>query len=138
MTETLGPCARTYPQSAWDEYLKKGDLPEYSRHLAMQGQNYPLQDEMRVVDENMNDVPADGETMGEVVFRGNITMLGYYNDQKATDKAFAGGWLHSGDVAVRHPDGYVALKDRSKDIIISGGENISVGLIVDYEFSGLT
>jgi fatty-acyl-CoA synthase len=88
----------------------------------MQGQNYVLQDELRVVDENMNDVPADGETMGEVVMRGNITMLGYYKDQATTDKTFKGGWLHSGDLAVRMPDGYVALKDRAKDIIISGGE----------------
>lgn len=91
----------------------------------MQGQNYVGQDEVRVVDENMEDVPADGETMGEVVFRGNITMLGYYKDPEATAKVFAGSWLHSGDVAVRHPDGVIALKDRSKDIIISGGENIS-------------
>jgi fatty-acyl-CoA synthase len=70
-------------------------------------------------------VPADGETMGEIMFRGNITMKGYLKNPKATDEAFAGGWFHSGDLAVMHPDGYVKIKDRSKDVIISGGENIS-------------
>jgi fatty-acyl-CoA synthase len=73
----------------------------------------------------MRPVPADGETMGEIMFRGNITMKGYLKNPKATDDAFAGGWFHSGDLAVMQPDGYVKIKDRSKDIIISGGENIS-------------
>ncbi|KAB2585987.1 acyl-CoA synthetase, partial [Rhodococcus erythropolis] len=73
----------------------------------------------------MNDVPADGQTMGEIVLRGNNVMLGYYRDEAATAEAFAGGWFHSGDLGVMHPDGYVQLKDRAKDIIISGGENIS-------------
>jgi fatty-acyl-CoA synthase len=75
--------------------------------------------------ETMKPVPADGETMGEIMFRGNITMKGYLKNAKATNDAFAGGWFHSGDLAVMQPDGYVKIKDRSKDIIISGGENIS-------------
>jgi fatty-acyl-CoA synthase len=73
----------------------------------------------------MNDVPADGETMGEIVLRGNNVMLGYYKDPEATAEAFEGGWFHTGDLGVMHPDGYIQLKDRAKDIIISGGENIS-------------
>jgi fatty-acyl-CoA synthase len=75
--------------------------------------------------ETMTPVPADGQTMGEVMFRGNVVMKGYLRNKKATDDAFAGGWFHSGDLGVIHPDGYIQLKDRSKDIIISGGENIS-------------
>ncbi len=73
----------------------------------------------------MNDVPADGETMGEIVLRGNNVMLGYYKDPDATEEAFRGGWFHTGDLGVMYPDGYIQLKDRAKDIIISGGENIS-------------
>jgi fatty-acyl-CoA synthase len=80
---------------------------------------------VRVVDGDMKDVPADGETMGEVVMRGNNVMKGYYRDEKATAEAFKGGWFHSGDLGVMHPDGYIELRDRAKDIIISGGENIS-------------
>ena len=81
---------------------------------------------MTVMDpETMKEVPWDGETMGEIMFRGNITMKGYLKNPKATDESFAGGWFHSGDLAVMQPDGYVKIKDRSKDIIISGGENIS-------------
>jgi fatty-acyl-CoA synthase len=80
---------------------------------------------VRVVDEEMNDVPQDGETMGEVIMRGNNVMSGYFEDEVATEAAFAGGWFHSGDLAVWHPDGNIELRDRSKDIIISGGENIS-------------
>ena len=80
---------------------------------------------MRVVDAEMNDVPRDGQTMGEVIMRGNNVMSGYYDDEAATSKAFAGGWFHSGDLAVWHPDGNIELRDRGKDIIISGGENIS-------------
>jgi fatty-acyl-CoA synthase len=75
--------------------------------------------------QTMKPVPADGETMGEIMFRGNITMKGYLKNRKATEAAFAGGWFHSGDLAVMHPDGYIKIKDRAKDIIISGGENIS-------------
>jgi fatty-acyl-CoA synthase len=80
---------------------------------------------MRVVDVDLRDVPADGETMGEIVMRGNNVMTGYYNDPEATAAAFAGGWFHSGDLGVMHPDGYVELRDRAKDVVVSGGENIS-------------
>ena len=80
---------------------------------------------LRVVDEEMNDVPADGATMGEIVMRGNNVMKGYFDDEEATAEAFRGGWFHSGDLGVMHPDGYVELRDRAKDIVISGGENIS-------------
>jgi fatty-acyl-CoA synthase len=82
-------------------------------------------DWLRVVDGDMNDVPADGATMGEIVMRGNNVMKGYYEDAAGTEKAFAGGWFHSGDLGVMHPDGYVELRDRAKDVVISGGENIS-------------
>jgi fatty-acyl-CoA synthase len=80
---------------------------------------------VRVVDEAMDDVPRDGSTMGEILMRGNNVMKGYFRDVEATDRAFRGGWFHSGDLGVQHPDGYVQLRDRAKDIIISGGENIS-------------
>jgi fatty-acyl-CoA synthase len=80
---------------------------------------------LRVVDEQLRDVPPDGETMGEIVMRGNNVMTGYYRDPEATERAFAGGWLRSGDLGVMHPDGYVQLRDRLKDIVISGGENVS-------------
>jgi fatty-acyl-CoA synthase len=86
---------------------------------------YVIADPIRMVDEQMRDVPADGETMGEVVMRGNNVMKGYYQDPEATSRAFRGGWFHSGDLGVMHPDGYIELRDRAKDIIISGGENIS-------------
>ena len=92
---------------------------------ARQGVGYLIADDVRVVDDEMRDVPADGETLGEVIMRGNNTMKGYYRDPEATERAFAGGWFHSGDLAVMHPDGYIELRDRKKDIIISGGENIS-------------
>jgi fatty-acyl-CoA synthase len=82
-------------------------------------------DRLRVVDEDMADVPADGATMGEIVMRGNNVMKGYFDDPEGTEKAFAGGWFHSGDLGVMHPDGYVELRDRAKDVVISGGENIS-------------
>ena len=96
-----------------------------ARLPARQGQAYPSADLVRVVDEEMNDVPRDGETMGEVVMRGNNVMSGYFDDPEATATAFRGGWFHSGDLAVWHPDGNIELRDRGKDIIISGGENIS-------------
>jgi fatty-acyl-CoA synthase len=87
---------------------------------------YPLEEGMCVMDPvTMQPVPADGETMGEIMFRGNITMKGYLKNEHATQEAFAGGWFHSGDLAVVQPDGYVKIKDRAKDVIISGGENIS-------------
>jgi fatty-acyl-CoA synthase len=84
-----------------------------------------ISDEIRVVDPEMGDVPRDGTTMGEVVMRGNNVMLGYFRNPEATEEAFRGGWFHSGDIAIWHPDGYIELRDRAKDIIISGGENIS-------------
>jgi fatty-acyl-CoA synthase len=92
---------------------------------ARQGVELITSGELRVVDEDMRDVPADGSSVGEIVARGNVIMRGYFNDPEATDRAFAGGWFHSGDAAVVHPGGYVEIRDRFKDVIISGGENIS-------------
>jgi fatty-acyl-CoA synthase len=108
-------------QEGWEE------LPVHGRAklLARQGQAYPTADLVRVVDADMTDIPRDAETMGEVVMRGNNVMSGYFADQAATDRAFRGGWFHSGDLAAWHPDGTIELRGRSKDIIISGGENIS-------------
>ena len=95
------------------------------RLLARQGQGYLPRTSIRVVDEDLSDVPRDGATMGEVVMRGNNVMAGYYDDADATATAFSGGWFHSGDLAVWHPDNAIELRDRGKDVIISGGENIS-------------
>ena len=93
---------------------------------ARQGVRYPVLEALDVLDPaTMQPVPRDGETLGEVMFRGNVVMKGYLKNKSATEKEFAGGWFHSGDLGVIHPDGYIQLKDRSKDIIISGGENIS-------------
>src|SRR6185312_15699379 len=92
---------------------------------ARQGVELITSGELLVVDDNGNEVPHDGATIGEIVARGNVVMEGYYNDPEATAKAFAGGYFHSGDAAVVHPDGYVEIRDRIKDVIISGGENIS-------------
>src|SRR6185295_9416078 len=92
---------------------------------ARQGVEFITSGELRVVDEEMRDVPRDGQTVGEIVVRGNVVMKGYYNDPEATAQAFRGGYFHSGDAAVVHPDGYVDIRDRLKDVIISGGENIS-------------
>ena len=92
---------------------------------SMQGVELITSGELQVVDEQMNPVPADGETMGEIVARGNVVMKGYYNDPESTAKAFEGGWFHSGDAAVVFPSGYIQIRDRFKDVIISGGENIS-------------
>ena len=100
-------------------------VEERSRVKARQGVGYLVADDARVVDDDMNDVPADGQTIGEVIMRGNNTMKGYFDDDEATARAFRGGWFHSGDLGVMHPDGYIELRDRAKDIIISGGENIS-------------
>jgi fatty-acyl-CoA synthase len=121
LTETYGPITVSPEQDGWR------DLPvaERARHLARQGQGYVSADLVRVVDEQMHDVAQDGQAMGEVVVRGNNVMSGYFHDQAATSKAFSGGWFHSGDLAVWHPDGTIELRDRGKDIIISGGENIS-------------
>jgi len=121
LTETYGPVTMCPEQEEWREL----PLEERARYLARQGQAYPTSDLVRVVDEQMNDVPRDGTTMGEVVMRGNNVMSGYFDDEAATAKAFAGGWFHSGDLAVWHPDGNIELRDRGKDVIISGGENIS-------------
>jgi fatty-acyl-CoA synthase len=106
---------------AWDDE----DPAEQARLRSRQGQAYPTADLVRVVDDEGDDVPRDATTMGEVVMRGNNLMRGYFADDEATEQAFRGGWFHSGDLAVWHPDGNVELRDRAKDIIISGGENIS-------------
>ncbi len=122
LTETYGPAVVNEWHNEWDE-LEKG--PRAARK-ARQGVRYAALEDLTVMDpETMQRTPADGETIGEVMFRGNIVMKGYLKNRKASDEAFAGGWFHSGDLGVMHPDGYIQLKDRSKDIIISGGENIS-------------
>jgi len=121
LTETYGPITVCPEQEAWHEL----PVEQRAKHLARQGQAYPSADLVRVVDAEMNDVPQDAATMGEVIMRGNNVMSGYFDDETATAKAFAGGWFHSGDLAVWHPDGNIELRDRGKDIIISGGENIS-------------
>ena len=121
LTETYGPHTVCAWQPEWD------GLPaeDRARLKARQGVAMIMADPIRVVDENMRDVPADGETMGEVVMRGNNVMKGYYRDPEATEQSFRGGWFHSGDLGVMYPTGYIGLRDRAKDIIISGGENIS-------------
>jgi fatty-acyl-CoA synthase len=121
LTETYGPYSVNQYQHAWDDL----EPEERARHQARQGVGMVCADRLRVVDEDMNDVPADGATMGEIVMRGNNVMKGYFDDPEGTEKAFAGGWFHSGDLGVMHPDGYVELRDRAKDVVISGGENIS-------------
>ena len=122
LTETYGPHTVCAWKSAWDEK----PCEERAQIKARQGVAYLVAGtDLRVADDHMRDVPADGETMGEVLMRGNNVMLGYYDNPAATEEAFAGGWFHSGDLAVRHPDGYIELRDRKKDIVISGGENIS-------------
>ncbi|QDQ15810.1 acyl--CoA ligase family protein [Streptomyces spectabilis] len=121
LTETYGPYAVCEPQPSWDAL----DGPARHALRARQGVGMIQTDGLRVVDAQMCDVPADGTTLGEVVMRGNNVMAGYFEDAEATAEAFRGGWFHSGDLGVRHPDGYVELRDRAKDIIISGGENIS-------------
>ena len=122
LTEVYGPAVVCPAQEEWAAL----PLGERARLNARQGVRYPLQDAVEVLDPaTMKPVPADGETIGEVMFRGNITMKGYLKNPEATEAAFAGGWFHSGDLAVVYPDGYLKIKDRSKDIIISGGENIS-------------
>ncbi len=121
LTETYGPITVCPAQEGW-ELLP---VEQRAKLLARQGQAYPSADLVRVVDKQMRDVPQDSETMGEVVMRGNNVMSGYFADEGATEKAFRGGWFHSGDLAVWHPDGNIELRDRGKDIIISGGENIS-------------
>jgi fatty-acyl-CoA synthase len=121
LTETYGPHVFCEMQPGWEDLEVEGK----ARVMARQGVPYLHATHLRVVDPEMRDVPADGAQMGEVVMRGNNVMLGYYRDAEATAAAFAGGWFHSGDLGVMHPDGYIELRDRKKDIIISGGENIS-------------
>ncbi len=121
LTETYGPITVCEPHAEWDAL----SIEDQSSLLARQGQAYLVADLVRVVDEAMHDVPRDGATLGEVVMRGNNVMKGYFDDPDATERSFAGGWFHSGDIAVWHPDGYIELRDRKKDVIISGGENIS-------------
>ena len=122
LTEVYGPATVCAKQAEWANV----DIGERARLNARQGVRYHLQREVRVLDpETMAPVPQDGTTMGEIMFRGNIAMKGYLKNPAATAEAFAGGWFHSGDLAVQYPDGYVKIMDRSKDIIISGGENIS-------------
>ncbi len=122
LTETYGPAAVCAKHAEWDAV----DIGKRTERNGRQGVRYTVEEGMTVMDpETMTEVPWDGETMGEIMFRGNITMKGYLKNAKASGEAFAGGWFHSGDLAVMQPDGYVKIKDRSKDIIISGGENIS-------------
>jgi fatty-acyl-CoA synthase len=122
LTETYGPATVCAWQGAWDELQDQ----EKAAMNARQGVNYAVLDKLDVIDPvTMQPVPPDGETMGEVMFRGNNVMKGYLKNPEATEDATADGWFHSGDLGVMHPDGYIQLKDRSKDIIISGGENIS-------------
>jgi len=132
LTESYGPAVVCAWQEAWNT------LPpdQQAQKNARQGVTYPLQEALMVADpETLEAVPQDGETIGEVMMRGNIIMRGYLKNPEASDEAFAGGWFHSGDLGVWHPDGYIELKDRSKDIIISGGENISSIEIEDVLYS---
>jgi fatty-acyl-CoA synthase len=132
LTESYGPAVVCAWQEAWNA------LPpdQQAQKNARQGVTYPLQEALMVADpETLEAVPQDGETIGEVMMRGNIIMRGYLKNPEASDQAFTGGWFHSGDLGVWHPDGYIELKDRSKDIIISGGENISSIEIEDVLYS---
>jgi fatty-acyl-CoA synthase len=122
LTEVYGPASVAAQRESW----KTQSLSEQTRLNGRQGVRYALQDGMTVMDPaTMTEVPADGQTLGEIMFRGNIVMKGYLRNEAATAQSFAGGWYHTGDLAVLEPDRYVKIKDRSKDIIISGGENIS-------------
>jgi fatty-acyl-CoA synthase len=122
LTEVYGPAAGAVKRDAWAQ----ADVSEQARLNGRQGVRYELQEGMTVMDPvTMQEVPADGQTMGEIMFRGNIVMKGYLKNPGATQKAFESGWFHTGDLAVMEPDRYVKIRDRSKDIIISGGENIS-------------
>ena len=122
LTETYGPATFCASQEAWEPL----PLPERASQMARQGVGYPTAAGLMVADPaTLEPVPRDGATLGEVMLRGNTVMKGYLKNPRATDAAFAGGWFHTGDLAVWHPDGYIEIKDRSKDVIISGGENIS-------------
>jgi fatty-acyl-CoA synthase len=120
-TELFGPYMICEPQQDWDELPTE----EHAKRLARQGVHYVVAEPVRVVDDRGEEVAADGETLGEVLMRGNNVMTGYFDDREQTEETLAGGWYHSGDLAVRHPDGYIEIRDRKKDIIVSGGENIS-------------
>ena len=122
LTEVYGPAAVCAKQAHWEGL----SIEERAQLNGRQGVAAPMQQAIAVLDpETMQPVPADGETMGEIFFRGNVVMKGYLKNSSATEEAFAGGWFHTGDLAVMYPDGYVKIRDRSKDVIISGGENIS-------------
>ena len=122
LTETYGPASVCAKHPEWDEL----PIAQRAERNGRQGVRYHMQEAITVLDpQTMEPVPADGETMGEIMLPGNLVMKGYLKNEKATEEAFAGGWFHTGDLAVLHPDGYVKIKDRSKDVIISGGENIS-------------
>jgi len=122
LTEVYGPCV----VSQWKPEWENKDEDERAALKARQGVKYPTQEHVDVLDpETMKPVPSDATTIGEIMFRGNTTMKGYLKNPTATENAFKHGWFHSGDLAVKHPDGYIEIRDRSKDIIISGGENIS-------------
>jgi len=122
LTETYGPASVCAKHAAWADL----DIAARTERNGRQGVRYTMQEGMTVMDPaTMTPVPPDGQTMGEIMFRGNITMKGYLKNPKATAEAFAGGWFHTGDLAVMQPDGYAKIKDRSKDVIISGGENVS-------------
>ena len=122
LTETYGPSTYCARQAEWDDL----DMTVLAGKLARQGVRFSTLEDIRVFNpETMEEVPSDGETIGEVMFRGNTVMKGYLKNETATRASFADGWFHSGDLGVRHPDSYIEIKDRSKDIIISGGENIS-------------
>ena len=122
LTETYGPAV----MCAWHPEWSDLPIEEQARLNARQGVPYHALNDLQIIDpDTMQPVPADGKTMGEAMFQGNIVMKGYLKNPGTTEKSLAGGWFHSGDLGVMHPDGYIELKDRSKDIIISGGENIS-------------
>jgi fatty-acyl-CoA synthase len=122
LTETYGPAVLCEWHQEWDEL----PIAEQAQLKARQGVRYHMLEAIMVADPvTLEPVPADGQTIGEIFMRGNNVMMGYLKNVTATEEAFAGGWFHSGDLAVMHPDGYVEIKDRAKDIIISGGENIS-------------
>lgn len=121
LTETYGPFTICEHQAGWPELA----ADERAVLLSRQGVGMLQAEQARIVDLDMVDVPADGQTMGEIVLRGNNVMLGYFRNKAATEEAFHGGWFHTGDLGVMHPDGYIQVKDRAKDIVISGGENIS-------------
>ena len=121
LTETYGPATICERKDGWDEL----PVAELAQLVGRQGVQHVTADAVRVVDAGGGEVPADGQTLGEVLMRGNTVTKGYFEDPEATAAAFEGGWFHSGDLAVRHPDGYIEIRDRKKDIVISGGENVS-------------